>query len=427
MVCMKRLVGLGLVAAIGCGDDGGGESATASSMTGAGTDTSDATESQSETNEGSGEESSTGYVEPGCGNGVVEEGEECDNGEMNSDSEPDACRTSCEMPACRDEVVDSGEECDEGLMNSDFEPDGCRYECTLPACGDNVTDTGERCDDDNDAFGDGCFRCSDRWYFILNGNGSILRTPRDGPAEQIVPATAGLVGIAALPMAARLVALQSMGGMDRLLFYDPADGSMVKEVDIGMAAVSFDPDAREIALGSDGMLHVAANGGGSTQIITVDPMTDAVDAASLGSTLTINAMTADDMGSLYISTGSGIERVELGTMTPSNFAGGITNGSGINYDAEDSLVWVISQTGGGPVTVTHFDLGGAGTMYTTSKVGLGNQTPDLLIDVGDVVAVAAPEQNRIAAIALLGNVSDLFTEMTMAPIDIETVVLPGDG
>jgi hypothetical protein len=322
-------------------------------------------------------------------------------------------------------VVDSGEECDEGLTNSNFEPDTCRYECILPSCGDDVTDTGERCDDDNDAFGDTCFRCSDRWYFILNGNGSILRTPRDGPAEQIVAATPGLQALAALPMASRLCALQSMGGMDRVLFYDPADGTLVKEVDIGMGAVGFDPDARRIALGSDGNLYVAASGMGSTQIISIDPMSDAVAASSVGS-FPIADMTADDQGSLYISSGGGIERVDIGAMTSSNFAGGLGSPSGINYQLQNQLVWVVSQSGG-PVTVTNISLAGAPTTYTTSKTGLGSQTPALLIDVGDVVAVAAPEQNRIAAIALLGGVSDLFTEMTMGPIDIESVVLPGDG
>jgi hypothetical protein len=425
--CLTKIVGLGLIVGLGCGgDDGGG---TGSSMSSAGTETNTGPMSQSETNEGSGEGSSTGYVEPGCGNGVIDSDEECDDGDANSDTEPDACRTDCELPTCRDEVVDSGEECDEGLENSDFEPDTCRYECMLPSCGDDVTDNGERCDDANEQFGDTCFRCSDRWYFILNGNGSIIRTTRDGPAEQIVGTDyAGLQGIALLPMGARVCAVQSMGGMDRVLFFDPANGELVKEVDIGMGAVGFDPDAQAIALGSDGNLHVAATGSGSVQIITVDPGTDDVSAASLGSSFEIADMTADDQGSLYISTGSGggIERVEISTMTASSFATGLGNPSGINYQVQNQLVWVVSQTGG-PVDVLNVSLAGAVTGYTTSKTGLGSETPALLIDVGDVVAVAAPEQNRIAAIALLMNVSDLFTDMTMAPIDIELVVLPGDG
>ena len=44
-----------------------------------------------------------------CGNGVVEGLEECDDGEANSDVEPDACRADCTDPRCGDGVIDSEE------------------------------------------------------------------------------------------------------------------------------------------------------------------------------------------------------------------------------------------------------------------------------------------------------------------------------
>jgi hypothetical protein len=47
-----------------------------------------------------------------CGNGIVACGEECDDGANNSDSTPDACRTTCVLPSCGDDVVDTGEQCD---------------------------------------------------------------------------------------------------------------------------------------------------------------------------------------------------------------------------------------------------------------------------------------------------------------------------
>jgi len=50
----------------------------------------------------------------GCGDGVVEELEECDEGAANSDSAANACRSDCRLPRCGDFVVDSGEECDLG-------------------------------------------------------------------------------------------------------------------------------------------------------------------------------------------------------------------------------------------------------------------------------------------------------------------------
>ncbi len=92
----------------------------------------------------------TGDVEPdipaGCGDGIINDGEECDDGEENSDTDPDACRADCTFPVCGDSVTDSGEECDSGADNSDTEPDACRADCTEPVCGDRVTDSGEDCD-----------------------------------------------------------------------------------------------------------------------------------------------------------------------------------------------------------------------------------------------------------------------------------------
>ena len=88
-------------------------------------------------------------VEPdiplGCGDGVVDEDEECDDGEGNSDTDPDACRNNCTSPVCGDSVTDSGEECDEGEDNSS-EADACRFDCTEPYCGDGIVDSGEDCD-----------------------------------------------------------------------------------------------------------------------------------------------------------------------------------------------------------------------------------------------------------------------------------------
>src|SRR5690606_28154113 len=92
-----------------------------------------------------------------CGDGVVEGREECDDGEDNSDTEVDACRTNCRMAYCGDGVIDTGEVCDDGESNSDTQPDACRPGSCVPAfCGDGVTDTGEECDDGNDEEGDGC-------------------------------------------------------------------------------------------------------------------------------------------------------------------------------------------------------------------------------------------------------------------------------
>jgi len=93
-----------------------------------------------------------------CGDGTVDQGEECDNGDANSDTVPNACRTDCLQPWCGDTVHDTGEECDDGQANSDTVPDACRTSCVLPKCGDGVTDAGEQCDEGaaNDNLPDHC-------------------------------------------------------------------------------------------------------------------------------------------------------------------------------------------------------------------------------------------------------------------------------
>lgn len=63
-----------------------------------------------------------------CGNGVLDPGEECDNGVNNSDTLPDACRTNCTEAGCGDGTIDSGENCDDGnLINGD----GCSSSCQV--------------------------------------------------------------------------------------------------------------------------------------------------------------------------------------------------------------------------------------------------------------------------------------------------------
>ena len=99
----------------------------------------------SETSEGS-----TGG--PGvCGDGVVDDGEECDDG---NDDDTDDCLASCVTAVCGDGVVQDGvEDCDDG---NDVEEDACLSDCSAASCGDGVVQEGvEVCDDGNDVDDDG--------------------------------------------------------------------------------------------------------------------------------------------------------------------------------------------------------------------------------------------------------------------------------
>ena len=119
-----------------------------------------------------------------CGDGVVDvpSGERCDDGVLNSDTTPDACRNVCPPPrggegvvaggvvfvggggcteecrepsteTCGDGIIQPPEECDDGNEVPDDGCDGCALE---GRCGDGVLDPGEDCDDGDLAPGDGC-------------------------------------------------------------------------------------------------------------------------------------------------------------------------------------------------------------------------------------------------------------------------------
>jgi cysteine-rich repeat protein len=114
-----------------------------------------------------------------CGDGVLfgsQTGgpEQCDNGGANSDTNPNACRTDCTLPSCGDGAIDTGELCDDGNTDSG---DGCDATCDLEFCGDGISnDAGqEECDDANNSNSDDCTNtcevavCGDGFTFNTAG------------------------------------------------------------------------------------------------------------------------------------------------------------------------------------------------------------------------------------------------------------------
>ncbi|MBU1495039.1 MAG: DUF4215 domain-containing protein, partial [Actinobacteria bacterium] len=133
---------------------------------------------------------------PTCGDGVVQQGEDCDDGNLSNADEclvsclwascgdgftfdtdtdldhpsnpeaieqcddangqnNDSCTTDCEEATCGDGIIWLGvEECDD---NNEIDTDGCRANCEVARCGDSVVQTGvEQCDDGNPHDNDDC-------------------------------------------------------------------------------------------------------------------------------------------------------------------------------------------------------------------------------------------------------------------------------
>lgn len=106
-------------------------------------------------------------AEPRCGDGIVSDAEQCDDGE-NIGGAPNSCQPGCLNPGCGNGFVDDlfGEECDDASANGNgFSP--CTTECRRNRCGDGYLAGDEECDDGNSSNNDDCVgacnlaRCGD--------------------------------------------------------------------------------------------------------------------------------------------------------------------------------------------------------------------------------------------------------------------------
>lgn len=90
-----------------------------------------------------------------CGNAVLDEGEQCDDGNL---VPGDGCDALCQFEAtCGNTILEPGETCDDGNLTAG---DGCDQNCQTEAvCGNTILEAGEACDDGDDGEDDGCDAC----------------------------------------------------------------------------------------------------------------------------------------------------------------------------------------------------------------------------------------------------------------------------
>ncbi len=76
-----------------------------------------------------------------CGDGILAGDEQCDDGSNNGPDQ--ACTEECQPNVCGDGFQGPGEDCDDGNLD---DGDSCNGDCTLPGCGDGIVQDGEDCD-----------------------------------------------------------------------------------------------------------------------------------------------------------------------------------------------------------------------------------------------------------------------------------------
>ncbi|MDX2090501.1 MAG: DUF4215 domain-containing protein [Kofleriaceae bacterium] len=121
----------------------------------------------------------------GCGNGIQDPGEQCDDGclaGVAGTCEPaddgDGCSSSCTFENCGNGVVDSGEQCDGNGTGTGGETADCNIDCTMSVCGDgkrNALDM-EECDNGptSDPTGNGDLRnCTLACKLNFCGDGKV--------------------------------------------------------------------------------------------------------------------------------------------------------------------------------------------------------------------------------------------------------------
>ncbi len=92
----------------------------------------------------------------GCGDGLVEPGEQCDAGSGGVKKDSAACNSNCTFARCGDGVLNkaAGEDCDDGAANGTAaSPSHCNQFCHVNSCGNGILEPGEQCDDGTDSMG----------------------------------------------------------------------------------------------------------------------------------------------------------------------------------------------------------------------------------------------------------------------------------
>lgn len=219
---------------------------------------------------------------------------------------------------CGNGDIDEGEICDDGNTTSG---DGCRADCAkVEVCGDGVVDEGEPCDDGNTNPADGCDACQPQGWAataIVGGMASATNVGLDRPTNAVFDARGNMY----------------VADTDGNRVYRVDEGGVVTLV-AGTGAYGFSGDGGSatnavlnapMGLAVDGLgnLFIADSGNGRvrrvdrTGVITTVAGTGTVGgvfgdggvATAAGLSL-VNGVTVDGLGNLYVAAGDRIRMID---------------------------------------------------------------------------------------------------------------------
>jgi hypothetical protein len=302
-----------------------------------------------------------------------------------------------------------------------------------------VTESGEACDDGNSAWGDTCYKCQKRFYFILNapsyksaGDDSIIRVTRSGLSDVILEPKAALAGMRRLAVdsnGAQLYALQSNYSLSihRLKFINLVNGNVV-DLDLDQTLLGYQATPNALAVGINGRVYVEVETSANvSHIVSFHPTTRALIEEMSYSAASVAArdMVQGSNGDFFLTGYYGTFRVSVPYKTWSKLTVPVTETQAIDYDEKNNAL-VITKIASPAGTLYRQYLSGAGTsgLWATLKTS-DIQVRGVYVEPDGTPLVTQTDTNVVGSVASDGTFTAVWksTSGLNSPFDVDAVTL----
>ncbi len=359
---------------------------------------------------------------PSCGDGVVQDGETCDDAGESAD-----CNADCSVAACGDGIVNptAGEDCDAFGEQTET----CEATCSSAACGDGVVNelAGEACDDGGEsftcwhtcvakcdfdesvlpstvsAFAYGEIDIDGFCHLVTGGNGNFLRVVRTDTGavvnRAILPNASGVLGIAYDHNDDLVYATTGSG---RLMSVD-ADAQVddIMALPSTFQAIEMIPEG----FGAYGGLIIGVSGQPVTgNVYVIDPVNETTEilgtaGAQLFTDLAFN-FDGEDTELLLVSlfNGNVLSMDEAGTFT---LVADLPNGTHDAIETDGTRAVVTSSSG--PLALYEIDLESAAVTTTPNPFAMdgGSYPSGIVFDAaGDLIVKVSASGTSVREFSL---------------------------